>query len=101
LLLTPEDSQKILLASQQGTIQFVLRNGTDQDKGDIQPTRLPQLFGKSSPPVEQPPATVATKAAQPKIQRPAPPPPVIAEAPKQEPHTVEVIQGTQRTTQKF
>ncbi|HKU24669.1 MAG TPA: Flp pilus assembly protein CpaB, partial [Candidatus Sulfotelmatobacter sp.] len=31
LLLTPEDSQKLQLASTQGTIQFVLRNGTDKE----------------------------------------------------------------------
>jgi len=100
LLLSPEDSQKILLASQQGAIQFVLRNGVDQEKGDIPPTRLPQLFGKSSPPVEQPPAVANKPAPQPKVERPAPPP-VIAAAPKPEPYTVEVIQGTQRSTQKF
>ena len=65
LLLTPEDSQKLLLASQQGSIQFVLRNGNDQDKGVITPTRLEQLF--RAPRVEQQPQPVAAES------RPRPP----------------------------
>jgi pilus assembly protein CpaB len=103
LLLTPEDSQTLLLASQQGAIQFVLRNGTDQDKGLIPPTRLEQLF-RGTPRVEQPQPVAAESRPRPaRVERPAPPPPppVIAEAPKPQPHTVEVIQGTQRSTQKF
>ena len=32
LLLKPEDGEKLVLASTQGTIQFVLRNGADQDQ---------------------------------------------------------------------
>jgi pilus assembly protein CpaB len=42
LLLTPEDSQKLQLASTQGNIQFVLRNGTDAKNVDVHPTRLEQ-----------------------------------------------------------
>jgi len=32
LLLSPDDSEKLLLATNQGTVQFVLRNASDQDK---------------------------------------------------------------------
>src|SRR5215472_843697 len=43
LLLSPEDSQKLQLASTQGTIQFVLRNGIDKKNLDLHPTRVDQL----------------------------------------------------------
>src|SRR5438876_7124265 len=39
LLLSPEDSQKLLLTSGQGNIQFVLRSGVDQKNVEISPTR--------------------------------------------------------------
>jgi pilus assembly protein CpaB len=104
LLLTPEDSQKILLASSQGTIQFVLRSGVDRKIADIPPTRMDQLSGRpvqvSAPaPVAPAPKPVARASA--KVEPPRVPPPVV-EAPKPpEPHIIEVIQGTQRSVQKF
>jgi pilus assembly protein CpaB len=106
LLLSPEDSQKLLLASAQSTIQFVLRSGVDQQKRDIPPTRMDQLFGDrpAAPPTE----TVAkAPAPRPTVPKPEParietPPPPVVEAPKPpEPHVIEMIQGTQRTNQKF
>src|SRR5215470_18026514 len=104
LLLTPEDSQKLLLASAQGTIQFVLRSGVDRKIADIPPTRMDQLSGR---PVQVSPAPPVTPAPKPvvrasaKVEPPRPPAPVV-EAPKApEPHVIEVIQGTQRKFEKF
>src|SRR5712692_7544417 len=57
VLLNPQDSQKLQLASAQGTIQFVLRNGVDQKSVEIRPTRLDQLAGIEKPPVVAPPST--------------------------------------------
>lgn len=45
LLVTPEESQKLALAQQQGTIQFVLRNGGDQAKTDTAPVSSAELQG--------------------------------------------------------
>jgi len=103
LLLTPEDSQKLLLASAQGTIQFVLRSGVDQQIANIPPTRLDQLIAGAAP---APPPPAPTPASKPVARRvvppPAPPAPVVVEVPKApEPHIIEVIQGTQRSVQKF
>jgi len=101
LLLTPEDSQKLLLASAQGTIQFVLRSGVDQQIANIPPTRLDQLIaGAARPP---PAPTPAPKpVARVNVAPPPPPPTPVVEAPKApEPHIIEVIQGTQRSVQKF
>ena len=86
LLLSPDDSQKLQLASTQGTIQFVLRNGTDSKNLDLQPTRIDQLVASAKPPA--PPTPVKTGVRHP---RPA----------AQPTYVLEVIQGTQRTVHKF
>ena len=99
LLLTPENSQKLLLASAQGSIQFVLRSGVDREIVQIPATRLEQLLaGAFPPPAPKPEAPRPVKVAPP----PAPIPIPAVEAPKPpEPHIIELIQGTQRTTAKF
>jgi len=83
LLLSPENSQKLQLASTQGSIQFVLRNGTDTKNIDMHPTRLDELAGLVKP---APPARAPRRATPPPQQ------PIVL---------VEVIQGTKRTVQKF
>jgi len=89
LLLNPEDSQKLLLASGQGTIQFVLRNGTDQKKVEVRPTRLDELgpSAKAAPLTPHPVKKAASKA---------PPPPKPPEV-----YVLEVIRGNERSVQKF
>ena len=86
LLLSPEDSQKLLLTSGQGAIQFVLRNGVDQKKVEINPTRLDQLGPSAKPPVT-PMRRKALLTA---------PPPMLPQV-----YTLEVIRGTQLSIQKF
>lgn len=83
VLLTPEDSQKLQLASAQGSIQFVLRSGADQTQAKLEPTRLNQLFPSDEP------------AAVPKK--------VVKRAPRQATpaYMLEVIQGTKREEEKF
>ena len=87
LLLNPEDSQKVQLASTQGQIQFVLRNGTDSKNIDLHPTHLEQLAGLAKPPAPAPVHAVHKKAD--------PPPPA------QPTYVLEVIQGTKREVHKF
>ena len=88
LLLNPEDSQKLQLASAQGNIQFVLRSGADQKKvAELRPTRLDELVVGSKP--------VPPVVAAPGVKHPRKPPP---QAPI---YLMEVIQGTQRSVQKF
>jgi pilus assembly protein CpaB len=90
VLVSPEDSQKLQLASSQGTIQFVLRSGADQEKANLHPTRLDQLANLEKPAAPAPPPAPAKR-----VVRPA--------APPKEPtrYVLEVIQGTKRTTEKF
>src|SRR2546425_4668563 len=82
LLLNPDDSQKIQLAGTQGSIQFVLRNGTDGKNVELHPTYLDQLAGL--------------------VKAPTRPVKVTKRAPAPEPrYVLEVIQGTKSTLHKF
>ena len=87
LLLNPEDSQKLQLASVQGGIQFVLRSGVDQKNVSLKATRLDQLLASDKPTVIVPPSTKKTT-------RRADPPP-------RQMYVLEVIQGTKRSVEKF
>src|SRR5271165_3160533 len=49
LLLKPEDAQKIVLASTQGAIHFVLRNGNDRGRVAAVPVRVVELSGGPRP----------------------------------------------------
>jgi pilus assembly protein CpaB len=89
LLLSPEDSQRLLLTSSQGTIQFVLRSGADQKKVEISPTRQDQLAGAVRPPAPSGPPSKRVA----KIEAPPPKAPTV--------YSLEVIQGSQRTVHKF
>ena len=88
LLLNPEDSQKLLMASTHGTIQFVLRNGIDGNKAVVTPTTLNQLVAGAEPP----PAPHVSRVRR-RIDPPKPKPPSV--------FAVEVIEGTKSTVAKF
>jgi len=85
LLLNPEDTQKLQLTSAQGTIQFVLRNGVDQKKVDINPTRMEQLVASAKPLA----VTGKKKGKAPEARKPV----AI--------YVLEVIQGKERNVSKF
>jgi pilus assembly protein CpaB len=88
LLLNPEDSQKLQFTSSQGTIQFVLRNGADQTKTEVHPTRLEQLVPSAKPPA--PPAPSGKRAGKALVARSA-----------GTTYVLEVIQGKERNVSKF
>jgi pilus assembly protein CpaB len=83
LLLTPEDSQKIQLATTQGVIQFVLRNGTDTKTAELHAARLDQLV-----PMPKAPAVIVKNGKRIPVKT-------------QPTYVLEVIQGTQKTVHKF
>jgi len=87
LLLSPADSQKLQLASAQGNIQFVLRSGVDTKTPELRATRLDELVvgGKPAP-------VVAAPGVRHPPSKPTPQNPIFL---------MEVIQGTQRSVQKF
>lgn len=81
LLLTPEDAQKLVLASTQGSIQFVLRNGADHTKVTAKAVQMAQLSG-----VEAAPAEVITPRPH---------------LPMKQSYVVETILGDHRTSKSF
>jgi pilus assembly protein CpaB len=86
LLVSPEDSQKLQLASSQGIIQFVLRSGVDQKSVELHPTHLDQLASDKPPaPPPGPGKKITKKVAE--VSKPA--------------YIMEVIQGTKKTEEKF
>jgi pilus assembly protein CpaB len=89
LLLGPGDSQKLLLASTQGTIQFVLRNSADQTTTPVKPTSLTELVPSSQP--QAVPSVKKTDEAPPRSPAPA-----AAQVPG-----LEVIRGNARSVESF
>jgi pilus assembly protein CpaB len=87
LLLNPRDAQKLVLATQQGSVQFVLRNGADQNKPDSRPVLTSQLVADVAPP--PPPKPHAAPIAGPKPSHPP------------EYYSVETIAGDKHTVEKF
>ncbi len=81
LLVKPEDAERVVMASSQGTVHFVLRNGADSQQNAATPVLLSQLSGVPTPAPEKP---VAVKR-------------VIV--PK--PYTVETMLGTKQRTDSF
>ena len=72
LLLTPEDSARAVLASTQGTVHFVLRNGADQGLAHVAPLSLAELSGLPPLPTKNttvmPAAPVHRTAPTPEIE---------------------------------
>lgn len=87
VLLNPTDSQKLLLASTHGSIQFVLRSGADQAKTTTTPTRLEELVtGAPKPAVKKVAKSRAALAPRPK------PPEVFV---------MQIIRGEKLSVQEF
>jgi pilus assembly protein CpaB len=90
LLLTPDQTERAVLASLQGTIHFVLRSGSDGATPTSSPLDLAQLVGGPTKPVSAArPARKSTAAEPP----PAPRPPTE--------FTVETIAGDKQTKDTF
>ena len=83
LLLTPEDAQKLVLASAHGSIQFVLRNGADHTRVQAMPVQIAQLAGMQ-------PGAAVTAAVTPRPH-----------LPMKQTDIVETILGDKRSTKSF
>jgi pilus assembly protein CpaB len=83
LLVTPDQAEILSLASSQAHIQLVLRNPLDTQIADTSGTVVSNLFAdKNPPPAKARPATVVHKSAPPT-------------------YMIEVLNGSQRSDQKF
>lgn len=90
LLVTPEDAERIALASAEGQIMLTLRNPLDTTPTETKGTRLASLMGAPDPP----PVTKVVqgiKRAVPPPAPPTPPPPPV--------YAVETIRAAKRTNE--
>jgi pilus assembly protein CpaB len=92
LLATPEDAERLTLASTNGKIVLVLRNPLDAGPTATAGVRMGALIGPPAPP------PVETSYKGRKMIVAAPPPPSPPPAPP--PYIVEAIRGAKRTTEE-
>jgi len=83
LLVSPDDADRLAMASTQGKIQLALRNGADSDTASPAPVLQSSMFGTLAPAPAQ-----AARHSEPKAAPPAP-------------YTVEVLAGDKRETKSF
>jgi pilus assembly protein CpaB len=97
LLVTPDDSQKLTLASMDGDIRLALRNPLDLEQADPAPFKKTALYmgpsSQAAPPEVK--KVIVRRVVQPKPVVMAPPPPRIRQ------HDVELIQGSERESHTF
>ena len=100
LLVTPEQAEQLSLASNQTTIQLILRNPLDHEISKTTGTALRSLFTGGRPQLgERNPDAPRPRPVQRQAPREvvmAPPPP-----PKEVPFTMEIISGSAKTEKKF
>jgi pilus assembly protein CpaB len=87
LLVNPDESERLTLASGEGKIQLALRNPLDKEAPQTRGIRAAALVGSAAP------TPVARRAASNRMGAPAAAP---APAPVVEPTTVEIIRGDKR-----
>lgn len=90
LLVSPDDAQKVTLASSQGHIQLALRNPVDTKQLDIAASKANGLYNRGVP--SAPPAPVRSAPVKKTVQAPPAPP---------APYKVEVIRGNKTDETKF
>jgi len=92
LLVSPDDAQKLTLASNQGKIQLALRNPLDTKQEELAAARADVLYKFAAPP----PRTEAPKPARVKrIAAPSPSPAAPA------PYVIEIYKGEKKEDTKF
>jgi pilus assembly protein CpaB len=91
LLVTPDQAEVLTLASEQGHVQLVLRNGGDLKIEKTSGSVLAEVYGGRGKPAEaRPRPRPAPVIAAPALPPPPPPPP---------PDEVVIIRGTQKTVE--
>jgi pilus assembly protein CpaB len=92
LLVSPDDAQKLTLASSQGKIQLSLRNPLDTKQQDLGIVSANSLY-RGGAPVRPATTTIAASRPRPKPTTATPAPPSV--------YSVEVIKGDKKEETKF
>jgi pilus assembly protein CpaB len=100
LLVTPEQAEMLSLASNQTTIQLVLRNPLDTQVAKTPGTAVVELFASTGPRKKAEPTKVYVKV--PAKPAPAPPPVEVKVAPPvRQTFVMEVINGNKKSESRF
>ena len=91
LLVSPDDAQRLTLATTEGKIQLSLRNPLDTKQQELDSVRAGALYKGGAPP---PPAAVKPKTVKHPVIQTLPPAPPSA-------YSVQVIKGTKTSETKF
>jgi pilus assembly protein CpaB len=92
--MTPEDAEKLIVASSKGSLQMLLRNIADRATAQTKGATIIKVLGgveSQTPRVATRTATKAKKHAAPVAIKPPPP----------SPYTVEIIKGASKSTRQF
>jgi len=92
LLVSPDDAQRLTLASSQGKVQLSLRNPLDTKQQDLGIVNTNSLY-RGSAPIRPATTTIAAAHPRPKTTTITPAPPSV--------YSVEVIKGDKREETKF
>ena len=90
LLVSPTDAERVVLASSQGVLHFVLRNGADHAQVTEHMAQLPNFGGMGAPPARP----VETSA----VARPRA---IVAAAQSVKPYAVQTLSGGKQRTETF
>lgn len=91
LLVTPADAERVVLASAQGSVHFVLRNGQDHAQLADSPAQVSELGGIGPIKTVQGPRDIVVRQQHSSV--------IVASAPK--PYTVQTIAGGKQSTETF
>jgi pilus assembly protein CpaB len=89
--LTPEDSEKLVLAGAEGQLQMLLRNITDTAKVESKGATIRKVLGETERPAPRVVVHRVTRTVVRRSAAPAPPPT----------YSVEIIKGKERSTKQF
>ena len=93
--LTPEDAEKLVLASSKGSLQLLLRGITDSAPTETRGATISKVLGGTAPtPVER------VKTVKTAVKKSAPKP-VVSAPPATPVNTVEIIKGTTKTVKQY
>ena len=93
LLVTPPQAEALTLANNEGRIQLILRNSSDQQVSSTSGRELRELYGQ---PKWQPPAPVVVPSPKPRVPRAAVASNAEPRVPESPPETIVIIRGNQK-----
>jgi pilus assembly protein CpaB len=93
--LTPEDAEKLVVASSQGKLQLLLRGIKDSAPTDTKGANISKVLGTIQQPI------VKVKTVKKSTVKKSVPKPVVSALPPAPVNTLEIIKGTNKTVKQY